>query len=201
MSRTDPRRARARRSLLVIVLLFVAPIVLAWAMYLGARYWRPFGTIEHGELITPVRALDGSALEAAGGGTALGAAPFRGHWTLVVLGTPRCGDGCRQALYETRQARLALGKDMPRVERYLILGPAPEPLPEAALLGQHPELRVVRAGREWLRRLTAAPATDAAGSIYLIDPQANLMMVYPPQADASGLLDDMQRLLRISRTG
>jgi len=37
--------------------------------------------------------------------------------------------------------------------------------------------------------------------VYLIDPLANLMMFYAPEAKSKGMLDDMKRLLRLSSIG
>ena len=37
--------------------------------------------------------------------------------------------------------------------------------------------------------------------IYIIDPLGNYMMAYPPNAEAKGILKDMERLLKISQIG
>jgi len=37
--------------------------------------------------------------------------------------------------------------------------------------------------------------------VYLIDPLGNLMMFYPPDADPSGMLKDLRKLLKYSKIG
>ena len=39
------------------------------------------------------------------------------------------------------------------------------------------------------------------GRIYLVDPMGNLMMFYEPDADAKGMVKDLERLLKISYVG
>jgi hypothetical protein len=52
------------------------------------------------------------------------------------------------------------------------------------------------------RLLAALPGADSARNhIYIIDPQGNLMMRYPPHADPSKIKKDIARLLKVSQVG
>jgi cytochrome oxidase Cu insertion factor (SCO1/SenC/PrrC family) len=42
---------------------------------------------------------------------------------------------------------------------------------------------------------------QAAERVYIIDPLGNLMMYYPPDADPSGMLKDLKKLLKYSKIG
>jgi hypothetical protein len=45
--------------------------------------------------------------------------------------------------------------------------------------------------------------TPAVGAerVYIVDPLGNLMMYYQPDADARGMLQDLQKLLKYSKVG
>jgi cytochrome oxidase Cu insertion factor (SCO1/SenC/PrrC family) len=199
-----PDRGRGLRSLVALAALFVVPVVAAVWLYYGVPGWRPSGAANRGELVDPAVPLP--ALGFAGmDGKPLAGDVLRGRWTLLLIGPARCGARCRDALYLTRQTRLALNKDADRVRRvFLATGPC---CAEAALAAEHPDLVVAvptQAQLETLTRLIpgsgAAPAADRA-RIYIVDPLGNLMMSYSADAPDKALLDDLKRLLRLSHIG
>src|SRR6185503_14017395 len=104
---TTPTAApRARKQIWILIALFFAPLALAFLLYYGGG-WRPPGSTNKGELISPPRPLpDGAA--------------WHGKWTLVYVGDGRCDEQCRAALLLTRQTRLALNADMTRVQRIFL---------------------------------------------------------------------------------
>ena len=78
---------------------------------------------------------------------------------------------------------------------------------DPGLLAQHPDLIVAAATQSQLEALTrlipaldSAPVRDA-GRIYIVDPLGNLMMSYAAAAPDEALLDDLERLLRLSHIG
>jgi len=217
-------QAASRRALVGLASLFFAPLALAFLVYYGTGgRWHPSGHVNHGTLIDPARptpplrlpqelaplsaGAEASAAEAAatGGSSALapGArltpADFLEHrWSLLYVGRADCGAACQRALYDTRQVRLALNRDMSRVQRvFLAEG---EGIDAAFLRREHPDLLVVRAGPEAepLRRLLPGADRDR---VYLIDPLGNLMMWYGPDGDPKGMLIDLKRLLGLSHVG
>jgi len=194
-------RARARLKLSLVFAIFLLPPAAAWLLHSLAPEWQPFGTMNHGTLITPPRPLSVEGLTAAAGG-APRALKLPGRWTLVVVASVPCESACRRALYDTRQARIALGKDAGRVQRLLVLDAAPGPSALGHIRNEHPDLETARADPEWLAPFaTRDGQTPSAGSMYIVDPQGNLMMRYAPDADPEGLLKDLKRLLRVSRAG
>ena len=197
----DPK-TRNRFYLLLIFALFVVPLTLAWLL---VDKWRPGGTVNHGELLNPPRQVSQLQLYRPTGGDIDGGF-FRGRWTLVYLGAP-CDERCHQGLYNIRQVRLALGKDMQRAQTLFIMtGP-----PEAALLPwlkqEHPNLTAGVADKQTLDLFTQAfpGATAVPGEwIYLVDPLGNLFMRYRLSADPvtnKGILTDLQRVLNYSTIG
>jgi hypothetical protein len=228
MTERSAQDRRQRRLLIGLALLFFAPLGLAFYLYYGHGTWHPGGRVNAGELIQPARPLPALALPLLASGTTQ---PnfLRGKWTFLYVTTGPCAQACRTRLYDTRQVRLALDRDMNRVQRVLISDAG---CCDAQFLhDQHPDLIAIRADaadaplRALLPGLDASAAvikssapessagvTTLAGAVtpgvtvtaprvYLIDPLGNLMMSYAADAKSKGMLEDMKRLLRLSSIG
>ncbi len=200
---------RQRRGLIGLALLFFAPLALAFLLYYGLG-WRPGGRVNHGQLIDPPRPLPAVALpriEASAGTAAPGmtAPEFLTHkWTLLYWGAGACAERCKSALYNTRQVRTALARDMDRVQRVFVA--QGECCDLEFLRKQHPDLITVRATADaapLLAPLRTSPTDDPATAerVYLIDPLGNVMMFYAPDARPKGMLEDLKRLLGLSHVG
>ena len=219
---------RQRRLLIALALMFFAPLGLAFYLYYGHSAWHPGGHVNAGDLIQPARPLPSLSLPLWGTGTT--APNFLKHkWTFLYVAAGPCADACRTRLYDTRQVRLALDRDMDRVQRVFIADP--DCCDARWLHEQHPDLITIRTGVAVTPLLallpgqegatfSAAEASKTAGSVdthpndarappsdvqaprvYLIDPLGNLMMSYAAGAKAKGMLEDMKRLLRLSSIG
>jgi hypothetical protein len=203
------RDRRQRRVLIGLALMFFAPLGIAFYLYYGHGSWLPGGHVNTGELVQPVRPLPPLALPLWDSGTT---DPnfLKGKWTFLYVDQGPCGQGCRARLYDTRQVRLALNRDMKRVQRVFIAGG--ECCDAQFLREQHPDLITIRASGAAAPLLALLPerglSTAAQGAraaeaprVYLIDPLGNLMMSYAAGATPKGMLEDMKRLLRLSSIG
>jgi cytochrome oxidase Cu insertion factor (SCO1/SenC/PrrC family) len=212
---------RQRRLLIVLALMFFAPLGLAFYLYYGQSTWHPGGHVNAGDLIQPARPLPSLSLPLWNSGTT--AANFlKRKWTFLYVVPGPCADACRTRLYDTRQVRLALDRDSDRVQRVFIADP--DCCDEQFLREQHPDLIRIRAGAAVAPLLALLPGEDGATfaavagaktagaadthssdaqapRVYLIDPLGNLMMSYAAGAKAKGMLEDMKRLLRLSSIG
>jgi cytochrome oxidase Cu insertion factor (SCO1/SenC/PrrC family) len=190
----DPRRARTL--LLVTFLLFFLPILGAWMLNVFAPQWRPFGTVNHGTLVEPVRPVSAEGLADPAGGR-IDPGYLSKRWTIVHVQRGPCGEHCLEALARTRQVHRALGDDMNRVQRLMVT-------PSAAH-GVNPEawsdMDFAMAPAGWLSVFPRGDGTDTGSAIYLVDPQGYLMMRYPLDVDQRALLSDLERLLKISKIG
>jgi hypothetical protein len=196
---TTPNGRRSRTQVWILVGVFFAPLALAFLLYYGSGGWRPPGSTNRGELISPARPLPGVELPTAAD-EPLAASTWRGKWTLVYIGDGRCDGGCRAALTLMRQTRLALNKDMTRVQRvFLATGNCCD---QAYLDAEHPGLVVARADNDAGAKLLASfpDPTGVEGSIYVVDPLGNLMMRHSP-APTKDLLEDLRKLLKLSHIG
>jgi cytochrome oxidase Cu insertion factor (SCO1/SenC/PrrC family) len=185
--------------LIVLALMFFAPLGLAFYLYYGHGTWHPGGHVNAGELIQPARPLPPLALPLWDSGTT---SPnfLRHKWTFLYVISGSCTQACRSRLYDTRQVRLALDRDMDRVQRVFIADPA---CCDAWYMHeQHPDLIRIRATATAAPLLAFLPGqSSTAPRVYLIDPLGNLMMSYAADASSKGMLEDMKRLLRLSSIG
>jgi cytochrome oxidase Cu insertion factor (SCO1/SenC/PrrC family) len=197
---------RQRRLLVGIALLFFTPLAVSFYLYYGPMGWRPTGHVNRGDLIDPARPLPEVSLpvsrHAAGGQGR--AAVLKGKWTLLYVGSGSCSALCRTDLYNTRQVRTALNRDMDRVQRVFIAEDACCDWP--FLDTQHPDLLTIQPTAATAQILGVLPTVDGvapldANRVYLIDPLGNLMMSYAPTANPKGLLQDLKRLLGLSSVG
>lgn len=182
-------KAGGRRTLILVALVTIAPVVASYAAY----YLFPRDAqANYGELL-PTR----PAPEVAG--TALDGMPFRlaglaGKWVLALAAPGACDAACQHQLYATRQARTIQGRQMDRVVRVWLVTDAAAPPP--ALLTQHPDVVAVRVPRDAL-----AAWDKGADRIYVVDPLGNLVLAFPRDPDIKAMSRDLTRLLKASRIG
>jgi hypothetical protein len=200
----DPRAQdrRQRRLLVGLAFMFFAPLALAFYLYYGHDTWHPGGRVNRGELVEPARPLPALVLPLFDSGST-DANFLKSKWTLLYVASGPCGAACRIRLYDTRQVRLALDRDMRRVQRVFIADP--ECCDAKFLREQHPDLITVRTGAAAAPLLALLPTDPRSAAqvprVYLIDPLGNLMMSYPASAQSKGMLEDLKRLLRLSSIG
>src|SRR5512134_62600 len=183
MNAPDPNVVRrGRRQLLLLAALFFVPLAVAFWMYYGPTGWRPSGDASKGDLVDPARPLAALALTTADG-TQTSPDFLRGKWSMVYVGDGLCDDRCRKALYLMRQSRIALNKDMDRVQRVFLV--TDRCCDRGFLAQEHPDLIVALVeDPQSARLLEPFPTYDnvplaSAGRIYLVDPLGNLLMSYP----------------------
>ncbi|MFP4561170.1 MAG: SCO family protein [Thiohalorhabdus sp.] len=198
---TPAPEGRNRAQLWLLLLVFVGPVIAAGVLYANADHWfNGNATGHHGQLVDPARPLQGlPVLDAEG--NRLGLEAVRGKWTLVYIGSGQCGADCRSDLYGMRQAHKAQGKNIGRVQRLFIARDGI--LPEGAFLAEeHPNLKVGRlAPGASLEAFDAGDREKPPAGIYMVDPNANLVLRYEPGAPPKGILKDLESLLKHSTIG
>jgi cytochrome oxidase Cu insertion factor (SCO1/SenC/PrrC family) len=193
----NTKRRRTRILLVATFLTFLLPVVGAWLLNVFAPDWRPFGTLNHGILVQPVRAMGTSGLRHLDG-THFDPAYLTGRWTLVHLPDADCGEFCMDSLVRSHQIQQALGDDQDRVQLLLVVKQAAD-APAAKLPAG---TAVSLADDPWLAKFYfPGPDQQPPVRIYLVDPQGYLMMRYAGDVDQRGLLADLKRLLKISKIG
>jgi len=201
---TDAQAGKQKWIILLLVIVFLLPMTLSFFLFYFTPMGKGGGQASHGILVDPPRQLPDLALRKAGA-TAEDEAGLFGKWSLVYLVENHCNEDCDQNLYRMRQLRLAQGKHGTRVQRVLL-----------NLGSEHLQLSD-RQLREYAGQLISLPQDSdellgrfrlhendhplEKNRLYLVDPRGFLMMGYLPDADPGGIIDDMRRLLRYSRSG
>ncbi len=187
---------RGRRNLLLLFGIALTPVLLAMIMYFGG-YGIPDGRTNKGELLQPARALPVQDWQFVAPGRNWDLGPESG-WKIIYAGGPACEARCEELLHHARQTHIASGREQERIHRYYLgVSGVPEPARRAALGERFP-------GYEFLSCAgTAAQCQVPEGTpaLYLADPLGNLILRYTEQADPRALLDDLKRLLKVSRGG
>jgi hypothetical protein len=204
MSALDERQARRNRvKLLAIFALFLLPPVSAWIVWKNFQETGVESTTNAGTLVAPARPLTVAGLRQPDGAS-LSASDLRGRWTYVMFAPGACDERCARQLYLTRQVRLAMNKDTPRVQRLLVLGEDPRPAFAQQLSDEHADLRwVVRgpAAGELLDSFRGDGFDTTGEQYFLVDPLGNLMMHYDLAVPTKGMMKDLQKLLKTSQIG
>ena len=184
-------------------MLFLGPLLGAFVWYYGfGANLAPRGQSNHAPLIqpaVPLQAFDNALLEGN-----VNLQSLERFWTVVHLLNRQCDAGCEKALYNTRQTRIAVGKDGNRIQRFIISA-------NAALLKQleneHSDAKLVMEkgeqgeGLEQQIRQVIRENKLKVDDAVLIDPLGNVMMAIPVELDPRLLLKDLKKLLKISRIG
>lgn len=179
-----PTRRSGRWILLAIALVCVFPL-------LAALYFRfvapPEPTTLVGQPLAPtafpfgaVQRLDGQPLDHA---------EVAERWMVVHAGSGICDSICRDALYLTRQARTAQGRNMERIQRVWIIVDGAQPA--ADLLALHSDLQLLKP----LDR-RAMDAFMAGGAIHLVDRRGFVVFRYAPTVEPKAFIRELGKLVK-----
>jgi len=197
---------RGRRQLLGIMALFLLPPVLAWIAWYYLDTYGVSTSSNAGTLIQPARPLSYVGLMAENQHQSFDFSVLQGRWYYVLYAGAGCRAACQEQLYVTRQIRIGVNKDIPRVKRLLITKRPLSTTLHTQLTEQHPDLFIARqavddTAEAWLKPFQGANF-DASGDYYfLVDPIGNVMMFYDAQVPPKGILRDLQKLLKVSQVG
>jgi hypothetical protein len=186
------KKQSGRKVLLLITVIFVAPIFFAMYMYYSDSNWRPAISTHRGQLITPVRTFPDISIT-----NTTDAKNLYGTWSLLVLATDQCDALCADTLIRIRQIRLSLGPKMPRLQTLYL--PAQHTEIPQNILEEHPALNIIEPQRSESMREIVGEFTN--GEVFIIDPLGNLMMRYTPEATMSDIRKDLGQLLKLSGIG
>ncbi|MDH3338042.1 MAG: hypothetical protein OEM76_09500 [Gammaproteobacteria bacterium] len=186
-------RTKSRLQFLLIALVFLGPLIVASWLYFQGEALQPRARANHGALLEPIVNLNDELPDS----------PIHVHneqsWLVVYALLEPCEQPCRDALYTTRQSRLMLGREMDRLQRVFLHGAS---VPDTVFAAeQHQGLITIEDSSLAGLLNNKRPADLPAGGYFLIDPLGNLVMYFRPDLDPSEMVDDIKRLLRLSRIG
>ena len=177
--------------LLLVAAAFFGPLIgAAWLYYQGDSL-QPETRANHGALLEPITNLHDLVPESA----------ILEHrsWLLLYGDDGQCSEGCRKALYTIRQARLMLGREMDRVERVFLHGAEP---PDTLFIAEEYKGLITLQDAALRSALDKKkPGSLPDGGYFLIDPHGNLVLYFRPDINPRDMVDDIKRLLKLSRIG
>jgi hypothetical protein len=189
---SEKKTTWAHIQMLAIASVFFGPLIAAAWMYYGGAL-QPEGRTNNGALLEPIfsvaTALPESEISSVGDG----------YWVLLYATDDECADACENSLYTLRQSRKMLGREMDRLLRVFLHG---ESSPDTVFLAdEHAGLITMRDDALASLLDSKKPAALSAGGYYLMDPLGNLVMYFEPTIDPSAMVEDIKRLLKLSRIG
>ena len=189
-----------RVKFLTLVAVFLSPFIGGWLAFYVFDVRPESGN--YGTLVNPVRKIDWPQLTSHDGKRFEDG--FGRRWTFLMFVRDDCEELCYANLYYMRQIRTLLGRDTMRLQNVLITaGPLSEKT--KTFLREYPNLVVIENDRQ--SQLYSQFDLDGLGQVgstprlYLIDPDQNLMMHYPPENDQNRVLEDIKKLMKLSQIG
>lgn len=187
-----------RSPLALIALVTIGPFALALMMHLGVFGNAPFRTLVNAdrELVDPPAPLPGPPPDRHDG-RPLPVDWARYRWSLIYAKMTPCETSCLDALDRVRQVHTALGRDQDRVQRVFLTGDDRTEIDaDDALV-----VATLNPGRHVALVALLGEARLDTGRLYVVDPLGNLVMSYPADADRRHVLEDLERLLDVSKVG
>ena len=191
---------KSKRTLLLLLIVFVGPLLVATVMFAMRGQWSLTNPISHGQLIHPAQPIIRFAAKVSVE-QEIGKDYLQGKWTYFLYLPAICDLECEAALFKMRQTRLAVGKDINRVQYAVLSQPEITYAIDGAILNRHQRL-VVADLVDWDTQESGPQQEQLqAGFVYLVDPLGNLMMRYDMSSTSKGMLKDIKKLLRTSNVG
>ena len=181
------RTRRGRRTLLILVALFVGPILVALA--LGLIGLRPSSTKNKGEWLKPYADLRATRPVLADGGEYRWNPQLR-QWRVAVAAPPACAARCAEVATRLDTVRQLLGREAERMQ-VLWIGDLPAGVAPPA------HLHRLRADPGLLEKLPRSRAAAGAPVVYVIDPYGFVVLRYAPGFDPADLRYDLAKLLKL----
>lgn len=179
-------RSKGRLILLAIVTIGVLPLVAA----LYFRYVSPPQVAAVvGRPLDPVplpfealRRIDGVPLEHSG---------VSGKWLVIFAAPGGCDERCQHALYLTRQARTAQGRNMARIDRLWLI--TDSTMPAAGLMAAHPDLVLVKATEAKVLQVLGG---SQSRHINLVDRRGLLVFRYSDDPEPKAFIRELGKLIK-----
>lgn len=201
---TEVTRPKGRLTFILIIGIVIVPMVLASFMYFN-NVLVPSSRTNKGALILPPLELDRFSMINSEQ-QKVTAKDLDEKWALIVVGEGPCEDACQTALYHARQVNVALGKEAHRVIRYYLeMGEVIDPQMAQLVKAEYPRLNLAHADKfsfkRYLDQRVDSTTAFEQSYIFVADPMGNVMLYYTPENSGKDILEDLKRMLKVSRIG
>lgn len=187
----------------ILLALCGLPYLFSWIYFANKDVLPQMGSSNRGDLIDPVRSVDNLSLQLMDGKT-LDTGLLKGNWTLITAGSSHCDETCLKNVFHMRQVRRLMGEDRERIKRLFVLTDSDQLQAFSDKIEPYGAMDVVSGAgpdKAGLLEKMTVNGSSPENRIFIIDPMANLMMVYAADANPEDIAKDFRRLLKVMRIG
>jgi hypothetical protein len=190
-----------RIKLLGLIGVFLLPFIAGWLALYVFEIKPDSGN--YGMLVQPVKKVEWPTMKSLHGQVYEGG--FGRKWAFILITANRCSEACRSNLFYMRQSRTLLGRDAERLQNVFISTAGIDD-DMNRFLKDYPNLIVIDNFKDssLLNQFRVDQGSASVGStpkMYLVDPDQNYMMHYPADADEHRVLEDLRKLMKLSKIG
>ncbi len=184
-----------------VVLAFIAPVALAYAIFFFVDV-KSF--VNHGEILNPIVHIKNFELK-NDSGEIIPEKELTYKWRLISFVAKDCDQQCEKQLYDTRQIHTSLAKRQHRLIRMFVhLETAGETLSQF-IANTHPDVIQVNGNADTIVKALGNNIRIDAGinnnETYIMDPRGNVMMRFMQDQPNKEFLHDLKKLLKASQIG
>jgi hypothetical protein len=179
-------QTKNKLSLLAIILLFLAPVIVAIVMNSNLINYHPSSMKNRGEFISPpINVTEIDNLK-----------PYQDFWTIVYHHTGECLEECKNMLDLIYRVRLTKGHKMEKI-KLLVLHPETQK-PDIPAQYSSIETQSYQNNSEFSKTLAELSKTSLTNNtgLYILAPEGFIMMSYPKDFSPQDVIKDLGLLLR-----
>lgn len=181
-------KTKNRMTIILTVLFFTAPVVIAYVLSSGLIDYQPDSKKNNGHFVSPlVKLADYSEQNWVSG--------LNGHWTLIRRVPDVCVNQCVELENDLHKYRLSLGHRAEKLNLMLIAdgfnSEKPDPFThiKKVSIGNNKELKQV------FSQLSEVSLTDGHG-LYVVAPEGFLMLAFTPENTSTQIIRDLSLLVK-----
>jgi len=185
---TSKATHKNRRSLLLLLTVFVLPILLAKLAL--DNQWLSLGVTNQGKLLTQALTLDDLGIDDA---------KFSKQWLIIYRLPDSCPTTCLQSIEAVHNSYVVLGKDMPRVTPVLL---------KRNILSAEQDIQLAKSQWQILALTPKMNNQINTAKVLIADPLGNIILSHPlPEQEqqlaafGKAIVADMKKLLKYSKVG
>ncbi len=187
-----------RIKFLLIVFIFTVPFVISYYLSKDYHAGGELQTSNYGSFINPIVELSQTNFDDYSGEN-FNVNKHLTKWSLIYRMPKNCLQSCSDEIYLIRQVNIALGKDMNRLERVIVLNQTMLNSEVDDVVDKYPKAIVVKNNSSTF--INEINKITERHVLLLTDPLGNVILGYDEGFEGKKLLKDIKKLLKLSKIG
>ncbi len=187
-----------RIKFILIVFIFTIPFVISYYLSKDYHAGGELQTSNYGSFINPIVNLSQTSLNDYSGENFI-VNQHLNKWGLIYRMSENCSEKCEEEIYLIRQVNIALGKDMNRLQRVIVLSKSISDSEIEEVVAKYPKSIIVKNNSstfiDEINKITNRHV------LLLTDPLGNVILGYDQDFEGKKLLKDIKKLLKLSKIG